>query len=150
MKQVAQMLLIGVSLFFERTGILAQANRACPAPGTEVPFAKVINDAFARDYVGCDVTAKVQFVAAGGTPNYYWGRVKGTDGKAPFRVVAPGDQPGAGPFDIPPHVFLPKARADVIFSFKKGDILIIRGAPSVGPPGIPVTFIATEVALAKQ
>jgi hypothetical protein len=149
MKQVARLLLIGGGLLLARTGVLAQVNKACPAPGTEVPFAKVINEAFAPDYVGCDITTRVQFVAAGGTPNYYWGRVKGTDGKAPFRVVVPGDQPGTGPFDIPPHVFLPKDKADVIFSFKKGDLLIIRGAPSVGPPGIPVAFIATEVSLAK-
>lgn len=150
MKRVILLFLVGAIVLLSRTCVFAQANKSCPVPGTLVPFAKVINDAFARDYVGCDITAEVQFVAAGGTPNYYWGRVKGTDGKAPFRVVVPGDQQGAGPFDIPAHVFLPKDKADVIFNFKKGDLLIIRGAPSVGPPGIPVVFIASEVSLVAK
>ena len=89
-------------------------------------------DAFAPDYVGCDITVRVEFVAAGGTPNYYWGSIKGTADKVPFRVVVPGDQAGSGPFDIPPHVFL-KDKADLIFSFKKGELIIVRGAPAIGP-----------------
>jgi hypothetical protein len=109
-----------------------------------------MNEGFARDFVGCDITARVQFVAAGGTPNYFWGRVKGTEGKVPFRVVAPGEQVGSEPFTIPPHVFLPKDKADVIFTFKKGDLLIIRGAPSVGPSGIAIPFIAVEVKKTDQ
>lgn len=128
----------------------AVASNKCPAPGTEVPFAKVMNEAFAPDYVGCDITAKVEFVAAGGTPNYHWG-MKEVEGKAPFRVVAPGQQAGSGPFDIPPHVFLPKDKSDVIFSFKKGDSLIVRGAPFVGPKPLRfIVFLATEVQAEKK
>lgn len=130
--------------------VSAFAGNTCP-PGTEVPFAKVMNEAFAGDYVGCDITAKVEFVAAGGTPNYQWGSLKGLEGKAPFRVVVPGQQPGGGPFDIPPHVFLSKDKSDAIFSFKKGDLLIVRGAPLVGAkPLRQIVFLATEVRVAKQ
>jgi hypothetical protein len=122
----------------------------CPAPGTEVPFAKAMNEAFAADYVGCDITARVEFFAAGGTPNYIWSSLKGLDGKVPFRVVVPGQHPGNEPFDIPPHVFLPKDKSDIVFTLKKGDLLIIRGAPMVGTkPVRQIVFIATEVRVAK-
>ena len=141
---VAIILLVTLSAF---------AASKCPEPGTEVPFAKVMNEAFAVDYVGCDITSKVEFVAAGGTPNYLWGSLKpkDLDGKTPFRVVAPGQQAGSGPFDIPPHVFIPKDKSDAIFSFKKGDLLVVRGAPLVGAkPLHQIVFLATEVRAAKQ
>jgi len=124
----------------------------CPAPGAEIAFAKVMNEAFAQDYVGCDIIAKVEFLATGGTGGYSWDRVRGTEGKAPFRVVVPGQTPGSGELDVPPHVFIAKDKADVIFSFKKGDILIVlivRGAPSVTGPPVEVAFIATAVRKAK-
>jgi hypothetical protein len=108
-----------------------------------------MNEAFAKDYVGCDIIAKVEFVATGGTAGYSWERVEGTEGKAPFRVVVPGQTPGSGPLDVPPHVFIAKDKADVIFSFKKGDTLIVRGAPSVTAAPIEIAFIATEVRRAK-
>jgi hypothetical protein len=131
--------------------VLTAVAGNCPPPGREVPFVKVMNEAFAADYVGCDITSKVEFVAAGGTPNYMWSSIKGLEGKAPFRVVAPGQQPGTGPFDIPPHVFMPKDKSDVIFSFKKGDALIVRGAPLVGvKPLRQIVFSATEVRAAKE
>lgn len=150
MRNIGRLLAAILCMILVSPSILAQSSGSCPPPGTEVPFAKVMNEGFAHDYVGCDITTRVEFVAAGGTPNYYWGRVKGTDGKVPFRVVVPGEQVGGGPFDLPPHVFLPKDKADVIFDFKKGDLLIIRGAPSVGPKGIAIPFIATEVKKVSQ
>jgi hypothetical protein len=144
------LLLAGTSLYLLTSSAYSQSGRTCPPPGKEVPFAKVMNDAFAPDYVDCDITVKVEFIAAGGTPNYYWGSVRGTADKVPFRVVAPGEQAGGGAFDIPPHVFLPKEKADVIFSFKKGDLLIVRGAPAIGPiKGVPAVFIATDLIVAN-
>ena len=128
----------------------AVAQSSCPPPRTEVPFAKIVNEAFVRDYVGCDIATRVTFIAPGATPNYYWGHVKGTSGKAAFRVSIPGEEPNGGPFDLPPHVFVSKDIADAIFSFKKGDLLIIRGAPSVGPSGVAIAFIATEVRKADR
>src|ERR1035438_4927344 len=104
MRLILKLLFIGTCILL--VTVIASAGNACPPPGTEVPFAKVMNEAFAADYVGCDITSKVEFVAAGGTPNYLWTSIKGLDGKAPFRVVVPGQQPGGGPFDIPPHVFI--------------------------------------------
>ncbi len=149
MRLMSQLLFAGVIILL--LTVSAFAGNTCPPAGTEVPFAKVMNEAFAADYVGCDIASKVEFVAAGGTPNYLWGSIKGLEGKAPFRVVVPGQQPGGGPFDIPPHVFLPKDKSDVIFSFKKGDLLIIRGAPVVGAkPLRQIVFLATEVRPAKQ
>jgi hypothetical protein len=147
--RLSRLFFVGASLLL--VTVSASAGNTCPPPGTEVPFAKVMNEAFAADYVGCDITAKVEFVAAGGTPNYLWGSLKGLEGKTPFRVVVPGQQPGGGPFDIPPHVFLPKDKSDVVFSFKKGDVLIVRGAPLVGvKPLRQIVFLATEVRAVKQ
>lgn len=151
MKLIVRLLFAGTSLFLLAASAYPQSGNACPPPGTEVLFAKVMNDAFVHDYVSCDIIVKVEFVAAGGTPNYRWGGVQGIYGKAPFRVVPPGEQAGSGPFDIPPHVFLPKDKADVIFSFKKGDLLIIRGAPSIGSiKGVPAVFIATDLIAANS
>jgi hypothetical protein len=145
---MSQLLLAGASILLATAS--ASAGNTCPPPATEVPFAKVMNEAFAADHVGCDITSKVEFVAAGGTPNYLWRSLKGLEGKTPFRVVAPG-QEGGGPFDIPPHVFLPKDKSDIIFSFKKGDLLIVRGEPLVGAkPLRQIVFLATEVRAAKQ
>jgi len=150
MKRFACILVVLTIVACLDTGAAGQSGRPkCPPPGTEVPFAKVMNEAFATDYVGCDITAKVEFVAAGGTPSYSWHRVKGTAGKAPFRVVVPGQTPGGGPFDVPPHVFIAKDKADVIFNLKKGDLLIVRGAPSVSEAPIEIAFIATGVRRAK-
>jgi hypothetical protein len=138
----------GASLFLLTVAAAPQtAKPKCHPPGTEVPFAKVMNEAFAADYVGCDITSKVEFVAAGGTPSYSWG-LKGTTGKAPFRIVVPGQQVGGGgPFDLPPHAFIAKDKAEVIFSFRRGDLLILRGAPSVSAHEI--AFIATDVRKVK-
>jgi len=79
------------------------AQVSCPPPGTELPFAKAINEAYVRDCVGCNITIRVTFMAAGATPNYYLGHVKGTAGKAAFRVAIPGEDSNGGPFDLPPH-----------------------------------------------
>ncbi len=149
-KPILGLLLVGTSLVLLASNSYAQSGKTCPLSGSEVPFAKVMNDAFAPDYAGCDITVKVEFVAAGGTPNYDWESIKGTAGKVAFRVVVPGEQVGSGLLDIPPHIFLPKDKADVIFSFKRGDILIVRGAPSMGPiKGVPPVFIATDLIAAS-
>jgi hypothetical protein len=112
------------------------AGNTCPPPGTEILFAKVMNEAFAANYVGCDITSKVEFGAAGGFPSFRWGSLEEQlEAKTPFRVAVPNRQPGhsgGNPFEIPPHVFLAKDKSEEIFSFKEGDLLIIRGAPLVG------------------
>jgi hypothetical protein len=64
-KPITQALLVGLSVFALGTAAFASS---CPAAGTEVPFAKLMNEAFAADYIGCDVTSKVEFAAAGGIP----------------------------------------------------------------------------------
>jgi hypothetical protein len=129
----------------------------CPPAGTEVPFAKLMNPAFAADYAGCDVISKVEFLAAGQQEGYMWGAIpaKSIEGKVPFRVVAPGQaaEGSAAPFgSVPPHVFVEKAKSDIVFSLQKGDARILRGAPVTGSMGTTlnqkftqVVFVATEV-----
>ena len=140
-------LLVFVLLF----GISLSAAASCPPAGTEVPFAKVMNEAFAADYVRCDITTKAEFVAAGGTPNYLWLSLKGKiEDKVPFRVAVPGQQPSGGQFDIPPHVFIAKDKSAAVFNFKKGDLLIIRGGTLVGlKPSRQIVFVATDVRAAQ-
>jgi hypothetical protein len=159
MKLNVSLLAIGTSLCLLTTNAYPQNGNTCPPPGTEVPFAKVINEAFASDYVGCDITVKVEFLTSSASP-YHWDYVKGTSGKVPFQVVVPGEQPSSGPLGPAPqpHVFLSKDRADVIFSMKKGDLIILRGAlapkaktPRIGMmPGLtiegwPQVFIASDL-----
>ena len=161
MKLFVRLLFAGTSLFLLAASTYAQTGNTCPSPGTEVPFAKVINPAFASDYVGCDITVKVQFLTSSPSP-FHWDYVKGTSGKVPFQVVVPGEQLSSGPMGIPPqpHVFLPKDKSEVIFSLKTGDQIFLRGALGPAPVasvmgrklkigGWPPAFIASDLISAK-
>jgi hypothetical protein len=153
MKLIFNFLFAGTSLFLLAANAYPQSGNTCPPPGTEVPFAKVINPAFASDYVGCDITVRVQFFSSTANP-FHWDLVKGTSGKVPFQVVVPGQLPTSP--QVEPHVFLPKDKADVIFSMKVGDLILIRGALGPDPVvnmmghkqkvgGWPPAFIASDL-----
>ena len=159
MKVIVRLVFAGTCLFLLAASAYPQSGNTCPPPGTEVLFAKVINDAFASDYVGCDITVKVQFLTPQASP-YHWDYVQGTSGKIPFQVVAPGQQPESGPLgpSPQPHVFVSKDKADVVFSLKRGDLIILRGAlapkaktprigvtPAITIEGWPRVFIASDL-----
>lgn len=41
-------------------------SRKCPAPGSVVPLARLINESFAHDYLGCDVAVRVRLYSTQG------------------------------------------------------------------------------------
>ena len=134
----------------------------CPPPGTPVPFAKLMNPAFAADYAGCDVATTAEFIAPGQIQNYMFGfiPVATMAGRVPFQVVAPGLSPGEGGGlggDVPPHVFVSKAASDLVFTLVKGDAILLRGAPVIGKsaplPGgqqvVQVILVASRIEKAQ-
>ncbi len=46
---------LGLAVLLCSPAALAKKNKNCPEPGAEATFAQVMNDAFADDYVGCDI-----------------------------------------------------------------------------------------------
>jgi hypothetical protein len=124
-------------------------------------FARVMNSAFAKGFEKKSVKTKVQFIAAGQTENYLFGAIPADllKDKVPFRVSAPGQDIGSEtPFgSIPPHVFIDKAKSDLIFDLKKGDFLILSGSTVVGtmPLGngqnfTQIVFIADSIEKATR
>lgn len=126
-----------------------------------VPFAKLMNQTFAGDYVGKSVKTKVQFIAPNQSRGYIFGAIPKSvmEGKVAFRVSEnEGIVDSETPFgSLPPHVFADKSNADIIFGLKKGDFLILTGSPimgkkSIGGGGgdyIEIIFVATSIEKAK-
>ena len=136
------------------TQVLYLVILAFPASGQDlnpgIPFAKVMNPAFAMDYSEITITTRAQFVAPDPTPGYPWGTkiLEATAGLAGFQVVAPGQKPPSGPTQTAPHVFIAKASADLLFELKQGDPLVLTGHTCVGDADSPyVVFIADTVSL---
>lgn len=120
-----------------------------------VSFAKVMNPSFAEEYSQTPIQVKVKFVAPGQTEGWIFGAIpqKYMNGRVAFRVVPfeqalPAESGGFGGV-VPPHVFIDKAGADVIFSFAAGDTLLLTGKTVVGKSQyggfVQVIFIASDV-----
>lgn len=121
-----------------------------------VPFAKVMNPTFAKDYSDKAIRTRVQFIAPGQTEGWIFGSIpqKVMSGRVAFRVSA-SDQSGnvETPFgSVPPHVFVDKDKSDLLFELKKGELLILTGYTVVGQRAMPggttytqVIFIATSI-----
>ena len=119
-----------------------------------VPFAKVMNPAFAKDYQDKQISTTVKFIAAGQTEGYMWGAIpkSAIKGKVPFRVVAPGESVPVGLGNIPPHVFIEKAASDLVFELKNGDEIILIGHTVVGKMFLSnfsqIVFVADSISRA--
>jgi hypothetical protein len=102
---------------------------SCPAPGTIVLLAKVMNPSFIRDYHGCDILVEATFLTLG-NQGYLLGQYD-TSANTTFQVLAPGGTPqtvlGGQSFGV--FAGLPKAVSDVLFDLKQGDVVQLRGAP---------------------
>ena len=124
-----------------------------------VPFIKIMNEAFAKDYVGKSVKTKVRFVASGQTQNWVFGAIPANvmKDKMTFRVFDEATNSSeATSGSVLPHIFTSKENADFIFGLKKGDSLIITGSPVVGSQSIgnggnytQIIFVATSIEKAK-
>jgi TPR repeat protein len=119
------------------TGATPSAN--CPPEGTETPFGKVVNADFARDFQSCQLRTRVTFWSASGNPAVT--RLVEDAASMGFQVSDPAV--GEGSFV---HVKLPKNVSDPVFSAKKGDTLILTGAPATHPQLLNMFyFVATKV-----
>jgi hypothetical protein len=116
-----------------------------------VPFSKVMNPAFAKDYQDKPIRTTVKFIAAGQTEGYMWGAIpkSAIKGKVPFRVVAPGESEPTGLGNIPPHVFIEKSASDIVFELKSGDEILLTGHTVVGKMFLSsfsqIVFVADSV-----
>ena len=95
-----------------------QQSAVCPAPSTNIPLAKVMNTAFARDFVGCDIETEAEFVQAS------WGSFtcpgSSVNGQVQFMISPPGGQDKY-------LALIPTAGGDSIFSASPGTKLMLRG-----------------------
>ena len=148
-----------VVLVMAQSGCLTTAydlytNRAlsrtknCPEPGTSVPFSKVMNETFAREYIDCDIETEVYFVGPG-QEGYTSDSLK-KKGYMVFRVIPPVETENNTNTSATQYwkfVMIPEKESDQIFSFKVGAPLVLRGGTYVRTytsGKIEVVFIATE------
>ena len=102
---------------------------SCPPPGTVVSLKKVMNNSFIRDYRGCDIIVEAQFLKTG-SKGYRLGTYD-TSANTTFQILAPGDKAQASFGGMSFGVFagVPKAKSDILFELKQGDMIRLRGGP---------------------
>ena len=123
-----------------------QNTSTCPAPGTEVPYAKVMSSGFAKRYVGCDVVVKADYFAPSTQNITAW--VK--DGYAQFQTLDRGGAPSTNPLAgaIGFLTAVPNAAADVVFTLKPGDHIAMRGGTAIRQSAaayFEVMFVASSI-----
>lgn len=111
----------------------------CPPVGTEVPFSKLINNAFAEDYVGCNITTSAQFVASGSSN--MWMPPLSIEGMVVFRALPPGAIGATGPLGVSEayHIVIPKEKGEITFELKPGDLVSLTGGTYVKAYGSTTT-----------
>jgi hypothetical protein len=121
--------------------------------GTEVEFKKIMNQAFAKDYIDADIITYVEFYDANPNKMEY---LKIPKGYLAFQVIplkGAAKQNAFGGGEGGYHVFIPKDLGAKVFDFKKGDILKLRGGAYVtkfgglGSTQETVNFKATSMTL---
>ncbi|GGG25295.1 hypothetical protein GCM10011344_27460 [Dokdonia pacifica] len=124
------------------------ATATIPA-GTEVNYSKVINPAYAKDYIDADIITQVEFYSAGKANNDL---TKVPKGNVVFQVIPVGGSAKNAPFgggQVGDYVFLPKEQSDLIFDLQRGDKIQLRGGTRVKKYYINgaeiIVFIASSV-----
>jgi hypothetical protein len=115
-----------------------------------VPFAKVMEPAFAEDYVDTDITTEVQFVATG-KGAWYSDIINKYEKKKyiTFRALPPGHVGEKNQLSgevMSNFILIPKDKTDSVFSAKTGDVLVIKGRLVLEKSGdsTSVIFIASS------
>jgi hypothetical protein len=113
----------------------------CPEP-KEVPFQKLMNPTFAKDYQLCPIPTKAEFFSADRPKAWtYPPKVKN---QVVFQCVAQGDQGKAMPLSgevTGEFIVLPKDKSDLVFELKKGDKVKITGVTWVEKGGFGVQIV---------
>lgn len=121
--------------------------------GTEVEFKKMMNLAFAKEYIDADVITNVEFYDANPNRMEY---LKIPKGHLAFQVLPLNGTPKAnalGGGEGGYHVFIPKDLGAIVFDLKKGDKIKLRGGTYVtkfggfGTTQETVNFKASSISL---
>lgn len=99
---------------------------SCPEAGETMPFGKVMNQAFAEGLASCRVGTEATFWSAEG------GSFERLIQVPPNSMLFQVSDPAVGEGSYVP-VMVKKADADPIFSMKKGDSVVLVGAPKTTP-----------------
>jgi len=120
------LLLLVVVLAFAASPALAK-KAECPAPGTEVPFDKVMSKDFADDYMKCDVVIHGEFLFGNASQVSTFFK----KGQITFQAVGPNRVSMLGPNGVIKGnvIAIPKEKSDIVFELKPGDKIKLRGAP---------------------
>jgi hypothetical protein len=119
----------------------------------EAPLAKVMNPAFAKDYSDKPVRVRVRFIAAGQSESWLFTAIPASvmENRVAFRVSAPDEpiKPEVVFGSIPPHVFIDKEKANLVFELRSGDLVVLIGSTVVGTLRgsnfTQVIFVATSI-----
>jgi hypothetical protein len=117
-------------------------STSCPSAGTEAPFGKLMNPSFAASYEGCSIRTTAKFWNA----NSMMSANLGDPNSVVFEVSDPSV--GEGSYEF---VKIPKAASDPVFTFKKGDTIVLTGGTHAWSAGGAKShyFAATSVAKAS-
>jgi hypothetical protein len=125
------------------------SSKSTVTSGTEVSYGKVMNPAFAREYIGADIITEVEFYANGASNTW---QTKVPKKHIVFQVVQIDGTPknsGFGGGALGDYVFVPKSQGDLIFDLQKGDKIQLRGGTRIRKSLIGnveiVEFVATSV-----
>lgn len=143
-------LIILTVLLTSCSGFRTVGNTSTVPAGTEVDFNKLMNPSFAEDYSGADIITFAEFYAP--NPSNML-QTKVPKDHIVFQVVPIGQEATNSPMGgdkIGNYVFIPKSFADIIFDFKKGDKVELRGGTRIRKSIIPglakiVEFKATSI-----
>lgn len=97
---------------------------SCPEAGEVVPLGKATSISLAKGYADCDIVVEATFLKMGNEGSAL-GKYN-TKANTTFQILEKGGTPGevTGTF-----AGTPKANADVLFTLKPGDPIVLRGYP---------------------
>jgi hypothetical protein len=105
----------------------------CPPEGTEVPFAKLMNSGFRKEYNRCVVMTKVSFLTT--AQKMGCGCCGGKKGFTNFQAVPPGQAGEKNPLTGAMSgevVYIANSKSDLVFELKPGDMIEMKGAVILG------------------
>ena len=124
--------MVFLAVVITTTQVSAKSKKAdaskCPKEGTEVPFAKLMNSGFMKQYHKCNVKTKVSFLTTTQKMGCYCcGAIKGFTN---FQVAAPGQAGTKNPLTgaVQGEVaYVSNANSDLVFELKPGDLIELSG-----------------------
>jgi hypothetical protein len=112
----------------------------CPPTEQEVVVGKVMNEAFAKGWMGCRIRTSAKFLSPDGSIAAAQFAIP------PDSMLFLASDPAAGDAPSTIYVVVKKAQADAVFSLKKGDTIRLVGTPQSNPklPMLRQYYFAAE------